>query len=47
MKKYLGAKGGGNRAAWALAALIVAAITPQTALGADRVVICEENTSTT
>jgi hypothetical protein len=47
MKKCLGARGSGTWAAWAMAALLVAAITPQTALGADRVVICEHNTSST
>ena len=45
MKKCLGARGSGTWAAWALAALMVAAITPQTALGADRVVLCEEFTA--
>ena len=47
MKKCLGATGNGTWAAWALVALVVVAITPQTAFGADRVVLCEEFTSTT
>jgi hypothetical protein len=47
MKKCLGEIGSGSWTAWALAALMVAVITPQTALGADRVVLCEEFTSTT
>ncbi len=47
MKKYSGAMGSGTWAAWALAALVVVAITPQTALGADRTVLCEEFTGTT
>ena len=45
--KRCGTMGSGTWAAWALAALVVAAITPQTALGADRMVLCEEFTSTT
>ena len=45
--KRCGTTRSGTWAAWALAAMVVAAITPQTALGADRVVICEEFTSIT
>ena len=45
--KRCGTMGSGTWAAWALVAMVVAAITPQTALGADRVVICEEFTSIT
>ena len=47
MRKRSGAMGSGTWATWALAALVVAAITPQTVLGADRVVLCEEFTHTT
>ena len=39
--------GSGTWAAWALAAMVVAVMAPQTVLGADRVVLCEEFTSTT
>ena len=47
MKKCLGEMNSGIWAAWAMAALLVALMTPQTTLGADRVVLCEEFTSTT
>ena len=40
--KRCGTMGSGTWAAWALVAMVVAAITPQTALGAGRTVLCEE-----